>query len=259
MKTGLLTLFMGLALSLSLSSCRAQATDSDAATQRTSKNIQHVKYFSTVESYLSCSVIFKQGETAGIRVVGEEDQIDRLQFSFTGEKLTISEKESYLPLRGRDLDGVTIYLQSPDLTGVTLYGSGDFSVPSSLNTDALEVGLMGSGNIEFSSVVCDDIALKLFGSGNVDCDKVNCVRADLSVSGSGNMDVDLVNAEQTNANLIGSGNLEVEFSRCGSVNCNLTGSGNIELSGDVARLTKRVAGSGELDVEDLRVGRSARQ
>lgn len=259
MKTILSTLLGISFLCATLSSCRAQATEEAGGSRLVTKNIEHVKYFSTIEDYLSCEVIFEQKEVPAVRVKATEEQLERLQLTFRNDQLSISTKPEYKLLNGRDMSGVVIYVQSPDLTGVTLYGSGEFRVPGALNTDALKVTLMGSGDIDFASVVCDDIAVNLLGSGNIDCPKVNCVRANVSVSGSGDMKVGLLNAETTNVNLLGSGNLEASFRKCGNVNCNLTGSGEIELSGDVSHLTKQIAGSGELSVGKLQIASARRQ
>lgn len=134
---------------------------SDKESHKRVSQVLNLGYFSRVESYTSYDVKFVQGKTPSVRVVGAKGLVERLSVQRNGETLVIKAKGNGFSFSFDDDTPLTIYLTSPDLTGVKLTGSGDFDVDGPLDTDVLDVALNGSGDIDFNSVVCDHAKISM--------------------------------------------------------------------------------------------------
>lgn len=249
---------------------------------------RNVGYFSKVESSSIADVKFVQGKTESVKIVGSKSLVDNLVVQLHGETLVLSDKNTSLQngnavhivnylghkIKGDDEDNpLVVYISSPDLTDVKQCGSGSFTAEGNLDTDALNVELVGSGDVDFGSVVCDRVSMVLRGSGDVSAKKLKSVAADFCLKGSGDFDVDEVSANAANillqgsgdleaelkgvadskVSLLGSGDLKVGFIGCGNVDCELRGSGDVYLSGTVKTLRKRSSGSGDIHTSKLKV------
>ena len=108
------------------------------------------------------------------------------------------------------------------LEDLSLRGSGSITAPGYSGT-ALTVSLPGSGDITVNGTA-DQVKISLSGSGNVNLNDLKAKAATVSLNGSGNVSV---NASE-------------------SLDASITGSGNIRYSGNPAKVTKVVRGSGTI-------------
>ena len=248
---------------------------------KTVKRDVAVGYFSKVSLGGSADVKFVQGSKNSARIVGAKRLVDNLEVNVKGETLVISMKGDgggifYGNFFQNGVEyGVTVYVSSPDLTDISVRGSGDFCMDSNLDTDALTVSVVGSGDVEMRKVVCDRASFMQKGSGDVKVQSVDCASAVLDITGSGDMDMKLLKANtaemklrgsgdleaslngvtSTTASVLGSGDIDLHFTNCGNAVCNVRGSGTISLEGYLKSLKQSVTGSGDIDTDGLRVGR----
>lgn len=229
-----------------------------------------VGYFSKVDASGSADIEFVQGKERAMRIVGSKQFVDNIVVEKKGETLYISYKSNSVT---SFFDGdVTLYIYSPDLTEVNLRGSVSFDVKGALDTDNLKVSVMGSGEADFDSIVCDainfevrgsgDISAKridtknavanVFGSGDLDFDLLKADNVQFAVSGSGDLDAMLSQVKTMQLNVVGSGDMDIKAQNCGVANCTSTGSGSITLSGTMRDVVKNVTGSGDIDTSNLR-------
>lgn len=229
-----------------------------------------VGYFSKVDASGSADIEFVQGKERAMRIVGPKQFVDNIVVEKKGETLYISYKSNSVI---SFIDGdVTLYIYSPDLTEVNLRGSVSFDVKGALDTDNLKVSVMGSGEADFDSIVCDainfevrgsgDISAKridtknavanVFGSGDLDFDFLKADNVQFAVSGSGDLDAMLSQVKTMQLNVVGSGDMDIKAQNCGVANCTSAGSGSITLSGTMRDVVKNVAGSGDIDTSNLR-------
>ena len=97
-----------------------------------------------------------------------------------------------------------------------------------------KVTLSGSGDFDAESLSCEgDFSLSLAGSGDVDIVNISCDNCELALSCSGD--------------------IELSGSVKGKVTAALAGSGDISLSGEAAKAELSIAGSGDIDIRDLKV------
>lgn len=229
-----------------------------------------VGYFSKVDASGSVDIEFVQGKEQAMRIVGSKQCVDNIVVEKKGETLYVSYKSNSV-ISFFD-DDVTLYIYSPDLTEVNLRGSVSFDVKGALDTDNLKVSVMGSGEADFDSIVCDainfevrgsgDIGAKridtknavanVFGSGDLDFDLLKADNVQFAVSGSGDLDAMLSQVKTMQLNVVGSGDMDIKALNCGVANCTSAGSGSITLSGTMRDVVKNVTGSGDIDTSNLR-------
>ena len=258
--------------------CMACYSSKDVkADGRTVTKTPQVGYFSKVEAYGSADVKFVQGKRSGVRIVGAKYLVDNLVVEQKGETLVLTNKGTGIPFFSASSDDLTVYVTSPDLTDVTMKGSGDFEMDGNLDTDNLNVTLVGSGDADIHSVVCDNVKFDVRGSGDLNAESIECKQAACSVYGSGDVKLGSVTADNvamlvqgsgdmgavlrgvayTSAKVLGSGDIGVVFNNCNTAECEVRGSGDIVLKGSLGSLRKSVAGSGDISTSHLSLGRGS--
>lgn len=226
----LLLLLLGVVF---LSSCSVRANRNP---EREITSVRPAHPFDHIEIKGLCDVKYKQGDSFGVKIIGDEEQVKRILTEFDGRKLSIRSKSGKLDFSlNRRKHTPVIYVTSPDLIGIHMEGAGDFEVEDMLDTDTLNVYLKGVGDIEFHRVICDEAYITLTGTGDIDIDGLTAQRSVLNLKGVGDIDIDFINS--------------------GSAVCKLQGVGDIKLSGNLKSLQKTVRGTGSIDVENLKLGK----
>ena len=216
-----------------------------------------IRGFEKIEVIGSPTVFYTQADSFSVRVKGPKDLVPNIITEVNGNTLSIRNKGKIGIVNvdfGRK-KGLSVYVTSPDLTGVVLSGSGDFISERTVDTDVINIQLKGSGDIKFADVVCDRCDAELVGSGDLDVEHLDTRETSATLIGSGDLDIRQMNAANTQLQLRGSGDIDVEFlSGCGSVTAELQGSGDISLKGRVKHFEMRKRGSGDINSNDLKVG-----
>lgn len=224
------------------------------------KNIE-VREFEKIELYGATKVVYTQGDKCSVTVKGEEEHIDKIEAYSNGQTLsirqigdvTISRNIGFFDfLRGiktgfrEYTDAFVVYVTSPDIISVMLTGSGDFESRNHIDTDNMEILLVGSGDIDFDDIICDNITAELRGSGDIDIKKLETIKAEYTVKGSGDIDVRQQNVRDTRMYLVGSGDIKVNCKNCDNIDATVTGSGDITINGDFKNIKKTIKGSGDI-------------
>ena len=186
-----------------------------------------VKPFEKISVAGSFDVHYVQGETTSVKVEGPVKYLRQTVIANDGKTLRIKTKRGVW----RSMEDVNVYVTSPDLTHVSMAGSGEFDAEGMVDTDNLTLELAGSGEIDFKQLVCDNLNIQVAGSGDVDVESVDVNKADMQIAGSGD--------------------IKVHFVRADFVSAQVAGSGDIRLSGKAKQVDKKVAGSGDIDTSRL--------
>ena len=193
--------------------------------------------FEGIEVYGSPTVYYQQADSFSVKVKGPKDIVDNIITEVSDGKLTIRNRGK-IGMFNINFGGdytLAVYVTSPDLVSVFLAGSGD---------------------IQFSSLLCDRCNLEVVGSGDASIRNLDTRETDVTLIGSGDINLRQQNAASTRITLRGSGDVNVEFAKgCGSVDAQLMGSGDIDLRGTVQSMNKYKSGSGDIDTDNLKVGR----
>lgn len=207
----------------------------------------------------STRVEYRQGDVTSVTVHGLAQNVDKIIVEQTGKTLTISQKgaiNNYVGFsgllkaikEGAENGVIVVYVTSPDLTAVTLDGSGDIAAKGKVDTDKLEITLKGSGDIDFDDIICDQMNASLMGSGDIEIDRLESITSDIKLRGSGDVKVRQHNVRRTDLEIIGSGDISVNGTKCGEVKASVIGSGDITLSGEFKNIEKNIKGSGDINV-----------
>ncbi|MGI6243156.1 MAG: GIN domain-containing protein [Prevotella sp.] len=191
--------------------------------------------FNRIEIRGLCNVKYEQGENFSVKIVGDEELVNQLLTECDGTTLSIKAKDHSVNITGlRHKRKPVVYVTSPDLIGIHMEGAGDFEVEKPLDTDTLNVYLKGAGDIDLKRIVCDEAYINLQGMGDVNVDGLTAKRSVINLKGIGDVDIDFIDS--------------------GSAVCTLQGVGDISLSGNLKSLQKRVSGTGDINLNDLRLG-----
>ena len=215
-----------------------------------------LKGFDKIEVVGSPSVHFFQADAYHVSVEGPEEAVKKIVTTVEDGTLVIRNKGKIgiFNVSFGDMGDVSVHVGSPDLTSVSLSGSGDFVCESDLDTDHMRISLRGSGDVTFGKIICDDCTTELVGSGDVTVKRLDALSSEISLIGSGDMEVSQWNVRDTDISLRGSGDITVHFGKgCKRVDCQLTGSGDICLDGEVEQMNKHKAGSGDIDTDKLTI------
>ena len=212
--------------------------------------------FESIEISGSPTVYYTQADTFSVKVKGPEEKIRDILTSVDNGTLSIRNRGKIGPINVQlGDDGKTaVYVSSPDLINVSLNGSGDFVSDGHVDTDKMSILLRGSGDIDFKDVVCDECQMEVVGSGDLEINSLEAKNVSASLIGSGDIKLNQRNVVTTSLALKGSGYIKVNLTEgCQSVDCELRGSGDITLSGSVERFGQHKSGSGDIDVDHLKI------
>ena len=215
-----------------------------------------LKDFDKISIVGSPSVHYFQADTYHVSVEGPEEVLKKIITDVEDGTLIIRNKGKIgiFNVSMGDMGDVSVHVGSPDLTSVSLSGSGDFFCESDLDTDHMRISLRGSGDVTFNKIICDDCVTELVGSGDVLVRQLDALSSEISLIGSGDMEVSQWNVRDTDISLRGSGDITVHFGKgCQRVDCQLTGSGDICLDGEVEQMNKHRTGSGDIDTDKLTI------
>lgn len=197
--------------------------------------------FNGVDLGFASNVTINQGPSQKVEATGHPNIIDLVTTS-------VSNGIWFIGLSGtcqKEYE-LSIEITVPDISQLTLSGSGDLVANNFSNQSGLNVNLKGSGDItlnEFEGITNLDI--NLGGSGNLlgNNDILSLTTLNLINSGSGNYSGFKISSDDCTVNLSGSGNCELTARN--TLNATIGGSGNIHYKG-MPTITQNISGSGVL-------------
>lgn len=236
------------------------ATLAEAKGQVEEKEVK-VGSFDKISTLGSIDVVYSQGQTHSVVIVGERSVIEKVTVDVRGGKLMIepqTEKKNVggMTVKTSKLKGdVKVKVTSKDLREVMITGSGDFEAATNVVTSNITLTVSGSGDMEFKKIEANAAKVSIAGSGDVKVKQMDAKSLNASIAGSGEVEIDKVTAKCDAAKLsiAGSGEMKTRFDGCKALECKIAGSGDIELEGKVVDYTSSISGSGRIDKEKLTI------
>ena len=167
----------------------------------------------------SQDVVVAQGVTQEVTVDGQANLIDILSTQVEDGVWTVRFTENNV----RTSENFTVYVTVPDLTQISVTGSGEVSSEQDLELDDINITVSGSGGVNLA--------------GTVDTQTIQ-------VSGSGEVSNYSLTSRETTAGVSGSG--EVRVTATEVLNATVSGSGDIRYRGNPATVNRSVSGSGSI-------------
>lgn len=205
-------------------------------------------------------LILTQGQSASLRVRGEQRSLANIETLQDGRDLHIGTKGMLLNPRHR----LQVELVLPSLEELVVSSSGDTKV-SGFNGEQLALQLHGSGNVTFSGRYraltagahgsgnlnlnagsSENVELEMVGSGQITASG-SCKTLNAELTGSGDLDARHLAAEKVTVNLKGSGTSQVFAKQ--SADLTLRGSGDIRVMGNPDQRNVSRTGSGDVSWE----------
>lgn len=188
-----------------------------------------IENFERISIAGSQDVTFKQRSgKPGVEVYTSDNIVDLLDIHVKDNTLVIGFKKNV----SVSYDILEVRVTAPDLKGVSVAGSGNFTFANGLKTDGdLSISVAGSGDILGKDIRCNYMKASIAGSGDIKAETIHCNSLKGSVAGSGDMSVQEITSS--------------------AVEASIAGSGTILLSGTSKEASYSVSGSGDLFAEKL--------
>ena len=185
-------------------------------------------------------LILTQGQTASLKVRGEQRSLANIETIQDGRDLHIGTKGMLLNPRHR----LQVELVLPSLEELMVHSSGDTKV-SGFNGERLDLQLHGSGNVNFNGRY-REMTAGAHGSGNMNINAGSSENVMLEVVGSGQISAS-GSCKTLNAELTGSGDLNARNLASDKVTVNLKGSGTSHVFAKQSA-DRTLRGSGDIRV-----------
>ncbi|WPR76314.1 head GIN domain-containing protein [Algoriphagus sp. NG3] len=195
--------------------------------------------FTGVESSGSWNVYITIGSKDEIRLESNGFDLSKVITDVNKGKLEITlEKGNY---RNVNFDA---YVTVRELENIGSGGSGNMTVESNINTDKLNIGQSGSGNVRLKNINVGSLNIGMSGSGNMYIEGGNADSANIGQSGSGDFNGLEVMANTVKIGKSGSGNTSIGANE--KLTVGSSGSGNVYYKGNPDN--KKIASSGSSKV-----------
>ena len=207
-----------------------------------------VPEFSSISILGSADVFYTQGPQS-VSLTADENLVEYYIVEVEEGKLVVR-TEKGVSLSPKTKTFITV--SSPDLSEVTINGSGDCSVKDGLKTEGgFDFIVAGSGDLYADSIECKEFTSKVSGSGDVKVDAIRCEASSTTIQGSGDSAVGNLCNGDIEIRISGSGDVAIGCENAGDINVRITGSGDVKLWGSARTLGYKVSGSGSVDSKRL--------
>lgn len=144
----------------------------------------------------------------------------------------------------RNMQQVNVRITMPEMSGLSVSGSGKAEISEPVSADNLALSVSGSGKLLAGEVEADELVCSISGSGDLIINGSGSVdRGKITISGSGSYSGEQMEIDHLTVSVSGSGSC---YCKAGdSLNASVSGSGNVIYSGDPT-IDSRVSGSGRV-------------
>ena len=174
-----------------------------------------------------------------LQIHTDENIFDALNARVENNQLILETKENS-NIRPSKL---TIYTCSHNISQATVSGSGKLRLKGEVNAGDFKSEILGSGDIQADSLICNTITTKITGSGNEQLVGASN-HSSFAIVGSGSIHAFNYLVRESNCKIIGSGNIEALVTD--RLDINVIGSGNVSYRGNPPAVNKEIAGAGKV-------------
>ena len=205
-----------------------------------SKETREVSGFSAVSFGIAGNLYITIGPSFKMTLEGDADYLRDIETVVKEGKLHIRQ-DSYRFFNNERAD---VYITMPSIKGLGVSGSGKAKIESSVEADAFNVSVSGSGRLYIADLTADTFSCSISGSGDVIVEgKGSADNGKITISGSGNYSGEGFEIDNLTVNISGSGKCDCKAGD--SLKASISGSGNVYYSGQ-PKLDVRASGSGHV-------------
>lgn len=228
-------IFSAALLSLFFVSCKKISGNGPVVSQNRSTGT-----FTAIEASVGGEVVYTPGPVTQVTIQAQQNILDIIDTRVVNGELRIEFESGKIV--GRH-DDIRVTVSGPDVTGLTVTGSGNLLVAQPWQPQQAALSVNGSGAITVASLQTGSLNSKISGSGRITVGGGTAATAFADISGSGDIDHLNLSARTAGVRISGSGTAKLDVSE--ALDATISGSGNVYYKGN-PRITTHVSGSGKV-------------
>lgn len=201
--------------------------------------------FSEISLRVDAKLHLAQGAKQSVEIVAKSSTLDELVTEVKNRELVIRFKTKTLLWKDFEIGKIEIYVTVPDISALTVSGSGDIFNDGAINSRILNLTLSGSGSIKLMDLTTERLTATISGSGSIKVDGDDETQdLSINISGSGGFHGEDFEAEDVTVRISGSGNAYIHCNN--SLIARIFGSGSVFYNGN-PRIDQSIGGSGKVE------------
>jgi hypothetical protein len=205
---------------------------------------RNVNTFKNIEVSGDENVYISQGETASLRIEGDENLLPFIEVSQEGDKIYVRVRRGY---NIQPTGEMRVYAKAPVFRDIDVSGACNIIGESKIsNTENLEMHVSGAGDIKMD-LDAPGVKAEISGSGSIFL-KGQTRDVTLGLSGAGHAHCFDLLAENTRVDISGAGDAEVYASV--KLDAEVSGAGSVSYKGNAANVNQHVSGAGSVRKAD---------
>lgn len=206
------------------------------------EQVRKVDAFTAVSVGIAADVKITKGNQYGVVLKGDEDDLNEIETEVDGDRLKIKYEDDHFSSRNSFNNKIQVFITMPELTGISLAGSGSVMSEDNFRTGEFTADVAGSGKIELS-IDAEETDINISGSGKI-LMKGSSTEADINISGSGDVEGEDFKVAECEINIMGSGDCTIHVTE--KLETKVMGSGNVSYKGDPKHVNNNSMGSGRV-------------
>jgi Putative auto-transporter adhesin, head GIN domain len=203
------------------------------------KETRNLSDFTKVNFGVAGELYINIGSEYKVVLEGSKSLLEEIKTEVSDNKLVIKRNNWYNHMNEK----VTVYITMPELTGLSVSGSGKAEIRDAVKADRLNLGVSGSGKLVTGDLTVDELNAAISGSGDIIMSGGDARKADISISGSGSYSGESLKIGRAEFSISGSGNCKCNVTD--NLIASVSGSGNVTYIGS-PKIDARVSGSGHV-------------
>ncbi len=197
-----------------------------------------VATYEEVDLSLPADVYITQGNHERITIEAQENVLDVIETEVRNHKLKLRFSNG---VSVRRFDPIKVYITTRNITEVSVSGAGNIYSDGPIITNALNIRVSGSGNVDLYDIDTPVVDASISGSGKVFLSGF-CDEQYLHVSGSGDVRAFDLESIDTEVEISGSGKTEISVEHY--LKARISGSGKVYYKGYPDHIDSKISGSG---------------
>ena len=199
-----------------------------------------VPAFTGVNFDLPGNLHYTPGNSFKVELSSQQNLLDVIETYVSGNDLKIRVKSG---TNIKNIEDIDVYIEAPDLTYLSLGGSGYMEVTQLYKPVDLRLAVSGSGRIQISQLQTNAVKAEISGSGSLQINNGKSNREQVNISGSGLADMLNFSTDDAVTQTSGSGTIQLQVNK--TLESYISGSGVVMYKGNPT-VKSSVSGSGRV-------------
>lgn len=206
------------------------------------EQVRNVDGFTALSIGIPADVTITKGNKYKVVIKGDEDDLAEIETETDGKWLKIKHDDNYSFWGNKFDDKIKVFITMPNLTGISLAGSGRLISKDKFSTDKFMADVAGSGRVEVF-INARETDINISGSGKIILEGSSS-EADINITGSGDVEAGKFEVIESDISIAGSGNCTVKVSE--KLVTRIVGSGDVYYKGNPKHVNNNSVGSGKI-------------